>query len=147
MKFSATLFAALTSLTIVSAANLPSMFRRSSNLPICERSITLSNDYAEDAFKKCKELGIDPLGSPPNDFTSDDRGVITFDGDSKYALWHAAQNARTDDLRRRGSDIGVTCVPSLPGCCRDGRLMWCGIGCMHLPIVLGVENPTRTSST
>jgi hypothetical protein len=72
-----------------------------------------SNDFAEEAFKKCKEHGIDPDGLMPTDYTSDDGESISFKEGSKFALWIAAQNSRHSEgltKRKGGSGINVMYV-------------------------------------
>ncbi|KAF8244410.1 hypothetical protein K440DRAFT_663497 [Wilcoxina mikolae CBS 423.85] len=58
----------------------------------CE-PLNQSFDFAIEAFKKCKELGIDPFGEMPTDYTSDNGKVIHFKKESLFAIWMAAQSA------------------------------------------------------
>jgi hypothetical protein len=72
-----------------------------------------SNNFAEYAYDICKELGIDPHGSHPDDFTSDDGHGHHFEAGSKYALWAAAQNSVkmvVDKEKRDDSSISVVYV-------------------------------------
>ena len=60
------------------------------------RALTLDNRFAETAFASAKLRKIDPAGPMPRDFTSDNGQWIDFPANSNFALWAAAQNARTD---------------------------------------------------
>jgi hypothetical protein len=78
-----------------------------------------SNSFADYAFEKCKELGIDPHGKHPDDFTSDDSTGRHFEAGSKYALWVAAQNSeKMRKLERklgRRKDHGISVTYVNPG--------------------------------
>ncbi|KAF8245500.1 hypothetical protein K440DRAFT_646204 [Wilcoxina mikolae CBS 423.85] len=71
---------------------------------------THSNAFALAAFSKALELGIDPAGQHPSDYIEDNGKVITFKAGSKFALWVAAQGARTDKaaLEKRDSEMVIT---------------------------------------
>jgi hypothetical protein len=63
-----------------------------------------NNDFAEEAFKKCGELGIDPYGDMPTDYFKTDGKSYHFKEDSKGVLWIAAQSSLSFDagkIRRR----------------------------------------------
>ncbi|KAF8545099.1 hypothetical protein BDD12DRAFT_906003 [Trichophaea hybrida] len=87
MKFSTSFF----SLAFMASAALAATFR---------------SEFAEQAYKKALEKGIDPHGDHPKDFLSDDGKVRKFHGESNYALWVAAQDARTDLEKRRLPQAG-----------------------------------------
>ncbi|KAF8249073.1 hypothetical protein K440DRAFT_623266 [Wilcoxina mikolae CBS 423.85] len=52
-----------------------------------------TNPFADYAFDKCKELGIDPHGSHPVDFTREDANGRHFVKGSRYSFWAAAQSS------------------------------------------------------
>jgi hypothetical protein len=78
-----------------------------------------SNSFADYAFEKCKELGIDPHGKHPDDFTSDDGTGRHFEAGSKYALWVAAQNSekirKSERKLGRRKDHGISVTYVNPG--------------------------------
>ncbi|KAF8247160.1 hypothetical protein K440DRAFT_629944 [Wilcoxina mikolae CBS 423.85] len=75
------------------------------------QTLALPNYFAHKAFQKCKELGIDPYGKAPKDFDWDDGKAISFKAESDYALWIAAQNARTDHGNtKRGVNSNIDVV-------------------------------------
>ncbi|KAF8533493.1 hypothetical protein BDD12DRAFT_914070 [Trichophaea hybrida] len=93
--------------------NLTSLFAKR-DLPQSQ-TLALPNDFAHKAFQKCKELGIDPYGKAPKDFDWDDGKAISFKAESYYALWIAAQNARTDHGNtKRGVKSNIDVVLWIP---------------------------------
>ncbi|KAF8253002.1 hypothetical protein K440DRAFT_643007 [Wilcoxina mikolae CBS 423.85] len=76
---------------------------------------TNNDTFAEKAYKKALKLGIDPHGPWPNDFTSDNGKYISFEENSMFALWVAAQNhpAVSLELKKRASS-GIDIAYDLP---------------------------------
>ncbi|KAF8531566.1 hypothetical protein BDD12DRAFT_810869 [Trichophaea hybrida] len=65
-----------------------------------------TNNFAEEAYRKTLERGIDPNGPRPNDIISDNGKCISFEEDSKFALWAAAQNTHAVGLQMgAGSEV------------------------------------------
>ncbi|KAF8536581.1 hypothetical protein BDD12DRAFT_807669 [Trichophaea hybrida] len=68
-------------------------------LPISKRTLSSSN-FAEEAFRKCKELGIDVYDGIPKDYDSTDGMTFTYKPESKGNWWLAAQLAESFDDRK-----------------------------------------------
>ncbi|KAF8533372.1 hypothetical protein BDD12DRAFT_865702 [Trichophaea hybrida] len=77
-----------TSLCICSKGRIPSFKYSTSSI--------YSSEFAEAAYSRALAHGVDPTSPMPDDFLKDDGEKITFAGKSNFALWLAAQNARTD---------------------------------------------------
>ncbi|KAF8245493.1 hypothetical protein K440DRAFT_646197 [Wilcoxina mikolae CBS 423.85] len=72
-----------------------------------------SNTFADYAFEKCKELGIDPHGPHPDDYKKDDGKGKTFEAGSKFSFWAGAQvsekmNEKKGGRKRQTNTISVT---------------------------------------
>ncbi|KAF8245492.1 hypothetical protein K440DRAFT_687553 [Wilcoxina mikolae CBS 423.85] len=57
-----------------------------------------SNTFANYAYEKCKDLGIDPHGKHPDDYTHEDKNGRHFLEGSNYYFWAVAQGSdKMDD--------------------------------------------------
>jgi hypothetical protein len=96
-----TLFASLLLLTTATAIPNPHPVAVaqpvSNKLSLLSAPPATSNSFADHAFDKCKELGIDPHGPHPKDYTSEDANGRHFKEGSKYSLWAAAQGSKKID--------------------------------------------------
>ncbi|KAF8510238.1 hypothetical protein BDD12DRAFT_914855 [Trichophaea hybrida] len=61
-----------------------------------------------EAYTRCLSAGIDPHGPHPNDFDTDDGEKIAFSGESKFALWAAAQSEPAVGLKKKSLPDGTT---------------------------------------
>ncbi|KAF8248462.1 hypothetical protein K440DRAFT_642506 [Wilcoxina mikolae CBS 423.85] len=82
---------------------------------------TSPTSFHDHAYKKCKELGIDPHGPHPDDFTSDDGARKFFEEGSRFSYWVSAQLSEKflveSDKKGKRDDKSVNVVyfpPPLP---------------------------------
>jgi hypothetical protein len=71
-----------------------------------------TDDFSERAYEKALELGVDPDGPYPTDFTKNDGNRFTFEAGSKFSLWAAAQHSRKVKRAASGSINMTYCLPS-----------------------------------
>ncbi|KAF8253303.1 hypothetical protein K440DRAFT_642275 [Wilcoxina mikolae CBS 423.85] len=69
------------------------------DLPMSKRTLP-SGNFAEEAFHKCKKLGIDVYDEIPKDYDSTDGKSFTYKPGSKGNWWLAAQLAVSFDDRK-----------------------------------------------
>ncbi|KAF8542002.1 hypothetical protein BDD12DRAFT_877286 [Trichophaea hybrida] len=62
-----------------------------------------TDDFSERAYQIALELGVDPDGPYPTDFTEYVGNQITFAAGSKFSLWAAAQHSRKVKRAASGS--------------------------------------------
>ncbi|KAF8245125.1 hypothetical protein K440DRAFT_663010 [Wilcoxina mikolae CBS 423.85] len=60
--------------------------------------------FAQDAYRKAMDNGVDPDGPMPEDFTENNGRWISFAEGSKFALWAAAQSAVVHGNSKRAPD-------------------------------------------
>ncbi|KAF8535062.1 hypothetical protein BDD12DRAFT_365063 [Trichophaea hybrida] len=76
-----------------------------------------------EAYTRCISAGIDPHGPHPDDFDNDDGEKISFRGESKFALWAAAQSEPVVGLKKKDLPDGTTQPTGVD------VVMWTNQGC------------------
>ncbi|KAF8542339.1 hypothetical protein BDD12DRAFT_876819 [Trichophaea hybrida] len=78
------------------------------NTHILSSFLLLVSIITSEAYTRCLSAGIDPHGPHPNDFDTDDGEKIAFSGESKFALWAAAQSEPAVGLKKKSLPDGTT---------------------------------------
>ncbi|KAF8537813.1 hypothetical protein BDD12DRAFT_806664 [Trichophaea hybrida] len=115
-----TLFASLFLLATATATAIPNPHPVavaqpvSTPLSLLSAPPATSNSFADHAFDKCKDLGIDPHGPHPKDFTKEDANGRHFKEGSKYSFWAAAQGSKKiEEGNGKRNAKSISIIPAL----------------------------------
>ncbi|KAF8536129.1 hypothetical protein BDD12DRAFT_982922 [Trichophaea hybrida] len=122
MKFNITILTLFVTEAFTSRHLSPRMPKFESDISSCSTDM-----FAQDAYRKAMDNGIDPDGPMPEDFTENNGRWISFAEGSKFALWAAAQSAVVSKRAPDGRCIlDIVYISPSP---EDRKMLICNCDC------------------